>query len=95
MAVACEVELHPARPLVRQADLDLVGQRGCLAEVDEVLEGECKGYGLAKLDLDTELRLLDVAMLAQRNRSIADVSLAGELDAVLIRVDRNCGVVCQ
>jgi hypothetical protein len=76
--------------LVGEADLDLGRQRRGLAEVDEVLEGEGERDGLAELDLDRLVRLLDARVLPQRDGPVADVALARELDAVLAGVDGDC-----
>lgn len=82
--------LDQERHLVGQADLDLFRQRRGLAEVDQVLEGEGQGHGLAQLNLDVLLRLVDVLMAAQSHRAVANVTCAGELDTVLARLDRDC-----
>lgn len=76
--------------LVGEADPDRGRQSRGLAEVDEVLEGEGEGDGLAKLDLDRLVGLLHARMLPQRDRPVANVALAGELDAVLVCVDGDC-----
>lgn len=98
VAVAGQGVLDQQGHLVRQANLDRVGQPRSLAEVDEVLEREGQRNGLAELDLNGLLRLLDVGMLAERDRAVANVALGRELDAVLGRLDCNCAqclLVCQ
>lgn len=82
--------LHQQRHLVGEADLDLVGEHGGLAEVDEILEGESQVDGLGQLNVDVELGLVDVGVAAQGDGAIADVAQARELDPVFARLDGNC-----
>jgi hypothetical protein len=91
VAVAREVELDQQRHLVGQANLDLGRQRGRLAEVGQVLEREGQRDGLAELDLDALVGLVEIGVLPERDGSVADVALARELDAVLVRIDSDCG----
>lgn len=90
VAVALDHVLNQQGDLVGQADLDRLRQGRGLAEVDQVLEGEGQGHGLAQLNLDVLLRLLDILVAAQSHGTVANVAGAGELDAVLARLDRNC-----
>lgn len=46
--------------LVGQAQLHGLGEASSLAEVCKVLEGECQGDGLGKLDINVRLGLLHV-----------------------------------
>ena len=81
------VVLDQKRHLVRQADLDRARQRARLAKVDQVLEREREGHGLAKLDLDILRGLIDIGVLTKRDAAVTDIALAAELDAVLARLD--------
>ena len=87
VAVAGEIELDQEWDLVRQADLDLAGERCGFAEVHEVLQRECEGHRLGELDLDAILWLVYVGVLPDGNGSVANVSLGRKLDAILVGVD--------
>ena len=89
VAVTGEIELDKEWDLVRQADLDLAGERCCFAEVHEVLQRKCEGHRLGELDLDAQVWLVYVGVLPDGNGSVADVSLGRKLDAILVGVDRN------
>jgi hypothetical protein len=75
--------LNKQRNLVAEAKLDLTAEARGFAEVDEVLEREGKGDGLSKADLDVLLLVLDVGVLAKGDGTVADVTSAGELYALL------------
>lgn len=92
IAAASQVVLHKQRDLVAKADLDLVGEGRGLAEVDKILEREGQRHGLAQLNLDVLLGLLDVGVAAQRDGPVADVALAREFDAVLARLNGDYGL---
>lgn len=83
IASASQTVLDQEGHLVRQADLDSVGQGLGFAEVDEILEREGQGNGLGELNLDVVLLLLDVLVAAQGDRAVSNVAVGGELDAVL------------
>lgn len=95
----CKVEPQPARALysvldqqrnlVGQANLDLWWQCGSLAEVDQVLEGEGQGHGLAELDLNVQLGLLDVLVAAEGNSAVTNIACACKLDTVLACINGN------
>lgn len=86
--LARELVRDEQRHLVRQANRDLVGETRSLAEVDEIFEGECQRDGLAELDLNVLFVVFYIGVLSQGDGAVADVAAAGELDAVLARV--NC-----
>jgi len=92
ITAASQCVLNQEGHFVRQAKLNTVGERRCLAEVDKVLEGEGKGDGLAELDLNSLRRLLYIGMLAQGHGSVANVALGRELDAVLACLDGDYAV---
>lgn len=71
-----QVVLNQQRNLARQANLDLARQGSSLAEVDEVLEGESQRHGLRKLNVDVELRLLDVGVAAEGDGAVANIAIA-------------------
>lgn len=87
MAVGGQPVFDEKRNLVRQAELDTVRQAASLAEVDEVLEGECKSDRLGEVDLDVLLGLVDVCVVAQCHGAVTNVALARELDALLCGFD--------
>lgn len=89
VAAARQVVLDKQRHLARQANLDLAGQTSSLAKVDEVLERESQRDGLRQLNVDVEVRLLDVGVAAQRDGAVANVTVARELDAVLGSLDAD------
>lgn len=60
------------------------------AEVDEVLEREGQGDGLGEADFNVLLGVLDVGVLAQSDRAVANVTGAGELYALLCALDGDC-----
>lgn len=91
VAATREVVLDEQRYLVGQADLDLGGQGSGLAKVDKVLEGEGQGHGLSKLNIDIHLRLLNVGVAAESDGTVTNVTVGGELDAVLGGLDADCG----
>lgn len=84
-----EVVLNQQRNLVGEADLDLGGESGGLAEVDEVLEGEGQGDGLGELNVDVELGLVHVGVAAEGDGTITDITVGGELDTVLGGLNAN------
>lgn len=90
VAVVCKAVLDEERNLAGQAQLDGVGQTAGLAKVCEVLQGEGEGDRLSKVDLDGVLGLVDGAVLPELDGSGADVTLAGELDALLCAFDGDC-----
>lgn len=90
VAVACEGVLDQKGHLVRQTELDCARQCRRLAKVHKVLEREGQRNGLTELDLNSLVRFLDVRVLAQRDRAVADVALGRELDAILGRLDSDC-----
>ena len=90
IAVVGELVLNQQRHLITQAQLHLVREAASLAEVDEVLEGEREGDGLAELDVDVLRLVLDVGVRAQRDGAVADVAAACKLDAVLGGLDGDC-----
>lgn len=83
VAVVGEGVLDKQGNFIRQAQLDPVRKTAGLAEVDEVLEGECECYGLAHGDFDVLIRLLNVAVLTESDRSGTNVSVALEADTLL------------
>lgn len=83
VAATRQVVLDQQGHLAGQADLDLVGQSGSLAEVDQVLERECQGNGLRQLNLDVEVGLLDVGVASESNSTVTNIAVARELDTVL------------
>jgi hypothetical protein len=90
IAASGKVVLHQQWHFVGQADLDLVGEPGRLAEVDQVLKGEGEGDGFGEFDFDALHRLVDVLVAPQRNRAVSNVAIARELDAVFGGLDRDC-----
>ena len=86
---ATKTVLHEQRHLLRQAERHRAGQVGSLAEVDQVLEGEGEGDGFAEGNGDVLVGLVDVGVLADGHGAAADVTLAGELDALLGGLDDN------
>jgi hypothetical protein len=90
IAVVGQAVLDEKGNLVAEAKLHLAAEAGGFAEVDEVLERKGQGDGLGKADLDVLLRVLDVGVLAQGDRAVANVTGAGELDALLCALDGDC-----
>jgi len=95
VAAARQGVLDQQGHLVRQADLDLGCKSGRLAEVDQVLEGECKGDGLAEIDLNgiVLLILLNGGMLSQRDGAVANLASGRELDTILGSFNRHCSQI--
>lgn len=80
---ASEAVLDTKGHFLRQAQVNLGGQSGSLAKIDQVLEGKGQSNRLAKLDGNILLGLIDVGVLADSNRTVANVALTRELDAFL------------
>ena len=78
------------RHLLRQAQLHLTSKATSLAEVDEVLEGEGKGNGLAEGDVDIIVWLLSVGVRTNGDAATANVALAREADAIFGGFDTDC-----
>ena len=93
IAVVGQAVLDEKWHLVAEAQLALPAEAGGLAEVDEVLEGEGEGDGLGEVDLDVLGLVVDVGVLAEGDGAVADVTGAGELDALLGALNRDCGVL--
>lgn len=68
--------LDPQRYLLGEAQLDLGGQTGSFAEVDEVFERESKSHRLRKLDRNILVGFLDIRVRADSHRATANVALA-------------------
>lgn len=68
--------LHQQRDLVGEADADVVGQAGSLAEVDKILERECKGDGLLQLNFNVFLGLVHIGVTSEGDGGIADIAVA-------------------
>jgi hypothetical protein len=85
-----QVILNQERNLIGQAKLDSLGKPRSLAEVDEVFKGESQRDGFGELDFDVQLWLLDVAVASESNSTIANITVAGELDTILGCLDRDC-----
>ena len=64
MALFFHLVLNQKWHFVGQADLDLACQGRGLAEVDQILKREGKGHGLAKLDNDRLILVVDVLMVS-------------------------------
>jgi len=90
VAVVGQSILNEQRYLVRQAKSYPARQTARLAEVDKILEGEGQGDRLCQLDLDILVRLLDIAVAAECDRSGTDVSVTGKLDTLLCALNSNC-----
>jgi hypothetical protein len=95
--LGCEVEpqvavlrqgvLDKQGHLAGQAELNAVGEAAGLAEVDEVLQREGEGDGLAEVNGNVLAGLFDVGVLSQLDGAGADVTLAAELDTLLCALD--------
>lgn len=83
VACACQLVLDQKRHFLRKAEPDFTRQSAGLAEVDQVLEGECEGDWFGQVDGDIVVRLLDVGMLSDSDAATPDIALARESDAVL------------
>ena len=70
-----------------QTKLDSSGETRSLAEVDKVLEGESEGDWIGKINIDVQVWLLDAVVGAKSDSTLADVSISGELDTVLVGLD--------
>lgn len=84
-----ETVLNEQRHLLGEVQRYGGGQVGGLAEVDKVLEGEGQGDGFGDVNHDVLLGLVDVGVLADGDRSVTDVTVAGELDTLLVGLDNN------
>lgn len=73
----------------------MTAETGGFAEVDEVLEGESQGDGLGKADLDVLFGVLDIGVLAEGDRAVANVTGAGELYALLCALNGDCSTVSE
>jgi hypothetical protein len=87
VAVVLQAILDQKRDLVREAQFDLAGQTTRFAEVDQVLQREGEGYGLGQVNLDVEVRLLNIRMTPQLDGARTDVTRALEADALLCAFD--------
>lgn len=89
-SATCQTIFDLERHFLGQTELDLARQSSGLAEIDEVLEREGKSDRLGKLDGDVFAGVLDVGVLADGHRAIANVTLAGELDSFLCGFENDC-----
>lgn len=65
VAATREVVLNQERHLAGEADLDLARQSSSLAEVDQVFEREGQRNGLRQLNVDIQIRLVNVGVASQ------------------------------
>lgn len=84
-----EAILDEKRNLLGEREAHCAREVCGLAEVDQVLKGECEGNRFAENDRDVLVRLINACVLADGNRTTADVTRAGELDAFLRCFDHN------
>jgi hypothetical protein len=89
VAVVLQAILDQKRDLIGEAQFDLAGQTTRLAEVDQVLQREGEGYGLGQVNLDVEVRLLNIRMTPQLDGARTDLTRALEADALLCAFDRD------
>ena len=90
MTTSIQPILNQERDLLREAKLDLVRQALGLAKVEKILDRECERDRLSQADRHALLGVLDIVMLADGDRSVADFTLAGKLDAVFAGFNQNC-----
>lgn len=83
IAVVGKAVLDEKGDLVAEAELDLTTEAGSFAEVDKVLERESEGDGLGKADLDVPCFVVDVGVLTKSDGTVADITSAAKLDALL------------
>lgn len=76
-----------------QAKLDSSGETRSLAKVDKVLQRESESDWVGKINIDVQVWLLDVLMGAESDSTLADVSISGELDTVLVGLDGDWRLV--
>lgn len=82
VAVVCQRVLDHEGHIGREAQLDSARKTTSLAEVDEVLEREGERHGLRQLDVDVQVLLVDVGVLAKSDGSRTNVAGAAKLDAL-------------
>ena len=87
VAVVCQRVLDHEGHIGRKAQLDSARKTTSLAEVDEVLERESERHGLRQLDINVQVFLVDVGVLAEGDGSRTDVASAAELDALFCALD--------
>lgn len=87
VAVVCQRVLDHERHIGRKAQLDSARKTTSLAEVDQVLEREGERDGLRELDVDVQVFLVYVGVLAESDGSRTDVAGAAELDALFCALD--------
>jgi hypothetical protein len=92
VAAAGQVILHQERNLVRQAKFDSLGKSGSLAEVDEVFQGEGQRDRFGELNFDIQFWLLDIVVASESDSTVANITRTGELDTILVCLDRHCRV---
>lgn len=90
-AASSETILNLQRNFLRKTKLYLARQSSGLTEVDEILEREGESDGLGELDRHVFAGILDVGVLADGHRTVTNVSLAGEFDALFCSLDDDCG----
>lgn len=86
---ATETVLNEQRNFLGKVECYGGGEVGRLAEVDKVLKGEGQGDGFGEVDSDILIGLVDVGVLANGDGAVTDVTLAGELDALLAGLNNN------
>jgi hypothetical protein len=83
ITAASQSVLDQQRNIRRQAEFDSAGQPRGFAEVDEILEREAQGNRVCELDLDIQVRLLDVRVAAKCDSSVSNITSTSKLDTVL------------
>lgn len=86
----CQTIFHLQRNFLGKAELNLAGQSGGLAEVDEVFEGEGKSDWLSELNRHVFGGVFHVGVLADGHGAVTNVTLAGEFDAFLCSFNDDC-----
>jgi len=92
ITVVGQAVLDKQRNLIAEAELHLSAETGGFAKVDEILEREGQGDGLGKANLDILFGILDVSVLAEGDRAVANVTGASKLYALLCALDGDCCV---
>lgn len=88
-----QVIVHKKGHFLRETQADFTREASCFGEVDEVFQGESEGDGFGEVDGYALFWLFHIGVLAEGYGAAADVTLAGEFDAIFGGFDYDCRLV--
>jgi hypothetical protein len=76
-----------------QGKLNLTRQSCCFGEIDEIFQRETQINWFRQINLNIEIWLIDVGVLAKSNCTLANITRSFELDTIFGTFNGNCPYV--